>query len=87
MPEIITTDAQHRRMTEYIYEVRSNVPLAAVVGQGNRPIVMVGQYGMGLVQRDVRQDAESNGAASADGHRISLELIERIHYEVGGQDA
>ncbi|MFT4281200.1 hypothetical protein [Microbacterium sp.] len=64
-------------MTEYIYQLKSNVPLMAVNGIGNQPIVCAGQYGQGLVRRDVEQIAVSNGAASADGHRLVLELLER----------
>ncbi len=68
-------------MTEYIYQVRSNVPLAAVVGMGNRPAIIVGQFGMGLVVRDRVESATSNGAAASDGHRITLELLERDDQE------
>lgn len=63
--------------TTYVYRVCSNAPLAAVVGYGNEPIVMVGQYGMGLVVRDQAQVATACGAAAGSGHRISLELLER----------
>jgi hypothetical protein len=64
-------------VTEYVYQVRSNVPLAAVVGMGNQPAIIIGQFGMGLVVRDRVESAISNGAAAIDGHRITMELLER----------
>jgi len=70
-------------MTEYVYEVRSNKPLAIGVGIGNMPHVYHNENGWGsLVVRDQVQTAESNGAASSVGLRMTMELLERLESDV-----
>lgn len=62
---------------KYRYVVESNVPLNLYSGLGNHPTITPDPI-YGLTRRDVVSRMESNGAATADGHVVTMELAEVI---------
>lgn len=66
-------------MTEYVYELRTNTPVGAFTGIGNSPVVSAADaWHGGLEQIGAQRSAESNGAATVDGHRFDLTLVEIV---------
>ena len=61
--------------TEYVYEVRSDRPMAAYVGIGNIAVLTFSTIG-GIVKRDEVHTISSNGAATGYG-TFTVELKER----------
>ncbi|QYC54984.1 hypothetical protein SEA_POPPER_67 [Arthrobacter phage Popper] len=61
--------------TEYVYEVRSDRPMAAYVGIGNLAVLTFNPYNA-ITQRDRPVTVASNGAATGAG-TFTVELKER----------
>lgn len=65
-------------MTTYVYEVRSDRPMAGVTGVGNMAVLCFPSVGFGgLVKRDEVHTVSSNGAATGCG-TFTVELTERV---------